>query len=540
MTTPRTFRVSAAIAATALLTALVPAVPAYAGGGLFVTIGLTDPSGGAASISATLWDFDGQPVSTVNGQGGSGAILLFPDVPAGKYWVSAQASNGPVVWAREFMGGAFWGDDSIPVEIFPDAAFPAPETITLERAGSVTGTVDAPVTDTDDASLEAYRWDGETYRFLARTETFGTGQFSLGGLPAGDYRVRTVSDDVDVQPEWWQNSLTQAGGTTLAVASNSTQQILPVLGGEREFAFSRLAGSNRYETSALVSQQLFPTSAPVAIPVLYIANGTNYPDALSAGPAASHLGGGLLLVQSTTIPAVVLAEIDRLNPGRIVIVGGETSVSSAVATQLATFAPVDRMAGSNRYETSRLIVADAFECTDECPQTVFIATGANFPDALSAGPAAAKNGAPLLLVSGAQGSLDGPTSAVLDTLDPLKVVVVGNTGSVSSGIENDLTSAGIFVKRFAGSNRYETANLLNAATFDGSTERAYVASGAGFADALAGGPLAAAFDAPMILTPKACGTVANYDLIYKLGVLDIVYLGGLSSVGDVVLNRDCS
>ena len=219
--------------------------------------------------------------------------------------------------------------------------------------------------------------------------------------------------------------------------------------------------------------------------------------------------------------------------------GGESSVSSAVETQLSDFAAVERISGANRYATSRLIVADAFECIDDCPQTVFIATGVNFPDALSAGPAAAKHDAPLLLVKGTDGSLDDPTTALLESLSPPKAAVLGNPASVSSGIENDLVENGILVTRYGGANRYATASVLNAATFDGSTERAYVATGAGFADALAGGPLAAAFGAPMILTPKACGTTENFDLIYKLGVLDIVYLGGLSSVGDVVLNSDC-
>ena len=210
--------------------------------------------------------------------------------------MSAQAFNGGFVWAREYVGGTYWGDESIPVEILSGAVFPAAEPLVLERAGTVTGTVSVPAAANNDAQVEAYRWDGDEYRFLARTDTFGAGDFSMGGLPAGDYRVRTVSDDLTVQPEWWQNSLGQAGGTTLAVTSNSTQPILPILGDDREFGFDRLAGANRFETSVLISQELFPTGAPVQAPVLYIANGRNYPDALSAGPAASHLGGGLLLV----------------------------------------------------------------------------------------------------------------------------------------------------------------------------------------------------------------------------------------------------
>jgi hypothetical protein len=519
----------------------VPAAPAFAGGGLFVEITLVDAPVGAAAVSTTLWDFEGNEVSTVTGNGNN-VILFFPDVPAGEYWVSAQAIGvGGVVYAREFLGGVYWADESLAVEIFDGAAFPTPEPIVLEKAGAITGDVTVSIADSDAATLEAYRWDGGDYRFLTSTPTNGDDEFALDDLPAGDYLVRTVPANPDIQAEWWQDALYKADADVLTVAQSSTQSIQPVLDGNRGFGIDRLAGADRFETSVLISQELFPIAdGPHEIPVLYIANGLNYPDALSAGPAASHLGGGLLLVTPATIPDVVLDEIERLNPQKIVIAGGTPSVSAAVATELAEFAEVERFAGDDRYETSRMIVEDAFGCSGaNCQETVFIATGTNFPDALAAGPAAAVHDAPVLLVYGAAGGIDLPTGVVLDGLDPRRAVILGSTASVSAGIQSALENEIADVERFSGANRYDTAALLNAATFGPPTERAYVATGAGFADALAGGPLAAAFGAPMVLTPPNCGTNANYDLLVDLYVIDIVYLGGLSSVGDVVLGTDC-
>ena len=73
---------------------------------------------------------------------------------------------------------------------------------------------------------------------------------------------------------------------------------------------------------------------------------------------------------------VVAEELDRLNPAEIVIAGGTGAVSSAVETQLRAYSPqVRRLAGTDRYDTSRKIVADAFDAT----QVVWVATGVELP-----------------------------------------------------------------------------------------------------------------------------------------------------------------
>ncbi|MGA9277440.1 cell wall-binding repeat-containing protein, partial [Ilumatobacter sp.] len=104
----------------------------------------------------------------------------------------------------------------------------------------------------------------------------------------------------------------------------------------------RIAGANRYATSVALSQSTFPDSLGGTV---YIATGTNFPDALAAAPP----GFPVLLVpgQGTTVPANTAAEIQRLNPGRIVILGGPGAVSAAIEAQLAGLfptivAPADR------------------------------------------------------------------------------------------------------------------------------------------------------------------------------------------------------
>jgi len=119
-----------------------------------------------------------------------------------------------------------------------------------------------------------------------------------------------------------------AGGT--GVVSNG---VVTALGAYTSGGVDRQSGANRYATAASVSSQTF---AP-GVPVVYVATGLNFPDALAAAAAAGRLGGPVLLVSSTSIPTDTAAELDRLKPGRIVVAGGSGVVSDGVLTQLANY-----------------------------------------------------------------------------------------------------------------------------------------------------------------------------------------------------------
>ena len=193
----------------------------------------------------------------------------------------------------------------------------------------------------------------------------------------------------------------------------------------------RVAGANRYATAAAVSNDVFGAGVPVA----YVATGQNFPDALSGVATAGRDGAPILLVGATSIPAETSAELMRLAPGRIVVLGGEGVVSSATATNLAAYATsgnVTRLAGGDRYATSVAISRGSFTAAD----TVFVATGTNFPDALGGGPVAGGTPGPLLLVPGT--TLPSSVAGELARLDPARVVVLGSTAVVSSSVENQI------------------------------------------------------------------------------------------------------
>jgi subtilisin family serine protease/putative cell wall-binding protein len=93
----------------------------------------------------------------------------------------------------------------------------------------------------------------------------------------------------------------------------------------------RLGGATRYATSAAVAASAFPTGVPEA----WVATGTTFPDALAGGAAAGAADAPVLLVPGTgPVPGEVLAEITRLQPGRLVVLGGVGAVSDDVAAAL--------------------------------------------------------------------------------------------------------------------------------------------------------------------------------------------------------------
>lgn len=105
-------------------------------------------------------------------------------------------------------------------------------------------------------------------------------------------------------------------------------------------------------------------SAGSSTPVVYVATGENFPDALGAGPAAAIVKGPILLVSQNSIPGETAAELTRLSPDKIIIVGGTAVVSPSVESGLAAYAgTVERIAGSNRYDTAARLSAATFPIT---------------------------------------------------------------------------------------------------------------------------------------------------------------------------------
>ncbi|MBM7821208.1 alpha-tubulin suppressor-like RCC1 family protein [Cellulosimicrobium cellulans] len=298
----------------------------------------------------------------------------------------------------------------------------------------------------------------------------------------------------------------------------------------------RLQGKDRYATAVAATSGLDPD-----IPVLYLASGETFADALSAAPAAAAGGGALLLTRRDGIPAEVEAEIRRLAPRRIMIVGGTGAVSEAVETRARTLAPVVwRSSGRDRYQTSLRVAEHAFGTQ---VGGVVVADGRSFPDALAAGAAAGAAGVPVILVSGNATTLDPLVGQALQTHGVRGVTVVGGSGAVSPSLERALRQVPgvVGTERLGGPDRYSTAVAINDAYFGGwhdqrvwSPPAANLATGSDFPDALAGAAAAGLRREPLYVVPSACVPGRTLDALRDTEVPLVRLLGGTGVLSPAV------
>lgn len=297
---------------------------------------------------------------------------------------------------------------------------------------------------------------------------------------------------------------------------------------------TRVAGVDRFATAVEISK----TIAAPAGSVVYIASGRNYPDALSAAPAAALQGGTLLLVEPDSVPAGVLSELQRLSPSLIVVVGSEQAVSARVFEQLRPYATqIRRDGGESRFDTSRIITQSAFTSSS----VAYIATGNGFPDALAASAAAGHRDAPVILVDGTAGSADAATIQLLTDLGVTRIIIAGSNVVVSDGIQASLSAVpGATVVRLAGANRFGTASALARDAFPTSAT-VYVAVATNFPDALAGAVLAGTRGSALLLSPTTCMMRQTAQDIVDLRATSMVMLGSSTVLGrgvETFLNCD--
>ncbi|MET1042798.1 MAG: peroxidase family protein [Microbacteriaceae bacterium] len=288
---------------------------------------------------------------------------------------------------------------------------------------------------------------------------------------------------------------------------------------------SRIGGSDLFETAALISQSHFEPGVPVA----YVTNGRNFPDALAGGPAAAVEGGPVLLVEPDGVPRATALELARLKPAKIVVLGGPLAVSEGVASSLRgyTSGAVSRIGGATLFDTAAEISKATFSAGVD---VAYVATGHDFPDALAGSAVAARDGAPVLLVE--KDRIPSATSAELTRLRPQRIVVLGGPLVVGATVEAQLggfTSGG--VTRLGGQNLYDTASLISEASFPNGADRAFIATGANFPDALAAASVAGLLGAPVVLVPQGDVPARVMDELDRLNVQEITILGGTAALG---------
>lgn len=211
-------------------------------------------------------------------------------------------------------------------------------------------------------------------------------------------------------------------------------------------AVSRIEGTDRYATSVAIANAMAgDLSGAYRVDRAFFARGDNFPDALAVGPVAAGALSPIILVKPNEIPAVVSAAVDTMDIESGVVVGGSDVVSSGVFNGLVSIMqdnggeehPMERWYGDDRYATAIEVIDNGVEARLIDLDTVGVATGLNFPDALGGGAALAHYGSPVLLVrdpmpAGVMGWLD-ENGLAIGRLD-----IFGGSDVVSTGIENTL------------------------------------------------------------------------------------------------------
>lgn len=193
-------------------------------------------------------------------------------------------------------------------------------------------------------------------------------------------------------------------------------------------AVSRIAGEDRYATSAAISRKGFTPGVSVA----YVASGLVFPDALSGAPVAARDRGPVLLTDDDTLPAPVAAELTRLQPDSVVVLGGPASIGESVLEEIEQAAGVtpERVSGADRYAVSAEISRRAFPSGADL---VFVASGEKFTDALAGAPAAGAKKAPMLLVK--EKAIPAVVAGELARLNPKEIIVLGGDATISPAVE---------------------------------------------------------------------------------------------------------
>lgn len=285
--------------------------------------------------------------------------------------------------------------------------------------------------------------------------------------------------------------------------------------------FKRLAGQDRYGTSVEISKEGWKVSENVVL-----ATGDNFPDALSAAPFARKLGAPILLTDSKVLSQNVFDEIKRLGAKNVYIIGGLGAVSASAQVKLeANGIKCERIQGKDRYETSAAIANKM-----GMSKTIVVATGNNFPDALSIAPFAAAMQAPILLTDNS--IIPGSIKNYITGSGAERTLVIGGTGVISDKLMGTLPGP----ERLAGKDRYET-NFEIISKLEADPTYTFFATGENFPDALAGSTMASYLLSPIVLVDRRMNMDVLEDWKYNKGIMKMKYvLGGTGAVPQDVIN----
>ncbi len=227
----------------------------------------------------------------------------------------------------------------------------------------------------------------------------------------------------------------------------------------REFA-----GRDRYDTALKLATRFANDRGGIGtVSNAFVASGESLVDAVSVAGLAGFMDAPVLLTRGDTLHGGVADYIEDYGVSNIYVLGGENAVSKSVEEALGELAGVNtptRIAGDDRYDTSAAIASnlagESWCGTNENSAIIVNGADADLFNAVAIGPVANRLELPVLLTAG-----DGLVDAVLSYIEAEDVehaVIVGGEGSVSDGVEQALSDAGVdTVERIDGDSAGEVS-----------------------------------------------------------------------------------
>ena len=194
----------------------------------------------------------------------------------------------------------------------------------------------------------------------------------------------------------------------------------------------RVAGDTRYETALEIARKMYDPGRLSGKAV--VVSGENWPDAACSAPLAAALDAPVVLVKRNALPVSSASLLSEWETTATLVVGGSGVISDDLVASLP--GPV-RVGGADRYETSARVALHGLDL-GLLPHRAVIATGLDFPDALTGGTLAARARGPVLLTR--PGSLSQPAARYLEWVagDLTRVWLTGQTDVLGAAVEEDV------------------------------------------------------------------------------------------------------
>lgn len=335
-------------------------------------------------------------------------------------------------------------------------------------------------------------------------------------------------------------------GQDYIITVTGTEEQLTALKGifvDSEAVPNKLAGQERFDTAVEVSKA-YREQGGTSTSAVVLASATSLVDGLAAGPLAAQLDTSILLTKANELPEVTKDEIyavlniedtkvSELKDKTVYVVGGESVIGEEVVAELeAIGVTVERIAGTNRHETSLAVADKLVELKGGSTTESFIVGANGLADAMSISAYAAKTKNPIIVTDFGH----TVSEEAIEFIEDKELTVIGGESTVSEELLAELDEANEdnTVIRLHGKDRLETnAEVINHFHKDDAdaifvAKDGYVGGNDKLVDALTAAPLAAKLNAPIVLATNDL-TEAQEEVLELMSIDDaskIYQVGG--------------